>query len=85
MKRRTQSAAPAGAQQGVMLIEALVAILIFTLGIVALMGLQANSMKQMSDAKYRTDASYLANCIETRLGKPPSTSTTTLNELALGS
>ena len=63
MKRRTQSAAPAGAQQGVMLIEALVAILIFTLGIVALMGLQANSLAQMSAAKYRTDASYLVNQI----------------------
>ena len=48
-------------QQGVMLIEALVAILIFTLGIIALMGLQANSIIQVSQAKYRTDASYLAN------------------------
>jgi type IV pilus assembly protein PilV len=50
-------------QQGVMLIEALVAILIFTLGIIALMGLQANSIAQVSQAKYRTDASYLANQI----------------------
>ena len=31
------------------------------------------------------DASYLANRIEVRLGKAPSTSTTALNELALGS
>ena len=35
-------------QQGVMLIEALVAILIFTLGIVAVMGLQANSIAQVT-------------------------------------
>jgi type IV pilus assembly protein PilV len=63
MKRRMQSPR---SQQGVMLIEALVAILIFTLGIVALMGLQANSIVQVSQAKYRTDASYLANQI---LGK----------------
>ncbi len=53
-------------QQGVMLLEALVAILIFTLGIIALMGLQAASISQVSQAKYRTDASYLANQI---LGK----------------
>jgi len=46
-----------------MLIEALVAILIFTLGIIAVMGLQANSIIQVSQAKYRTDASYLANQI----------------------
>lgn len=50
-------------QQGVMLIEALVAILIFTLGIIALMGLQATSIAQVSQAKFRTDASYLANQI----------------------
>lgn len=54
-------------QQGVMLIEALVAILIFTLGIIALMGLQANSIIQVSQAKYRTDASYLANQIIGRM------------------
>lgn len=50
-------------QQGVMLIEALVAILLFSLGIIAVMGLQANSVAQVSQAKYRTDASYLANQI----------------------
>ena len=50
-------------QGGVMLIEALVAILIFSIGIVALMGLQAVSITQMSQAKYRTDAAYLANQI----------------------
>ncbi len=50
-------------QQGVMLIEALVAILLFTLGIIAVMGLQANSVAQVSQSKYRTDASYLANQI----------------------
>ena len=55
--------APKSLHQGVMLIEALVPILLFTLGIVAVMGLQANSILQVSQAKYRTDASYLANQI----------------------
>ncbi|HEY2627644.1 MAG TPA: prepilin-type cleavage/methylation domain-containing protein [Usitatibacter sp.] len=50
-------------QQGVMLIEALVAILLFSLGVVAVMGMQAVSIEQVSQAKYRTDASYLANQI----------------------
>jgi type IV pilus assembly protein PilV len=50
-------------QQGVMLLEALIAILIFTIGIVAVMGMQAVSISQVSQAKYRTDASYLANQI----------------------
>ncbi len=63
---RTRATSPRS-QQGVMLIEALVAILIFSLGIIALMGLQANSIAQVSQAKYRTDASYLANQIIGRM------------------
>jgi type IV pilus assembly protein PilV len=50
-------------QAGVMLIEALVAILIFSVGVIAVMGMQAVSIEQVSSAKYRTDASYLANQI----------------------
>ena len=48
-------------QKGSMMIEALVAILIFSMGILAMMGLQAASVKLSSDAKYRSDASLLAN------------------------
>jgi type IV pilus assembly protein PilV len=48
-------------QKGVMLIEALVGILIFSIGILAVMGLQAVSIKNTIDAQYRTEASFLAN------------------------
>jgi type IV pilus assembly protein PilV len=54
---------PPKSQQGVMLLEALVAILIFSIGIIAVMGMQAASISQVTQAKYRTDASYLANQI----------------------
>ncbi len=50
-------------QSGVMLIEALIGILIFSCGILALMGLQAMSIRNNIEAKYRTDASFLANQI----------------------
>lgn len=50
-------------QQGVMLIEALIGILIFSLGILAIMGLQAFSIKNTIEAKYRTEASFLTNQI----------------------
>lgn len=50
-------------QHGSALLEALVAILIFSIGIIALMGLQAVSIKNSVDAKYRADAAYLANQI----------------------
>jgi type IV pilus assembly protein PilV len=54
---------PFKAQQGVMLIEALIGILIFSIGILAMMGMQAVAMQTTIDAKYRSEASYLANQI----------------------
>lgn len=47
-------------QQGRLLVEALIAILIFSLGILGIMGLQSTSAKQSSDAKFRSDAGLLA-------------------------
>lgn len=44
-----------------MLLEPLVALLIFSMGILAIVGMQAASIKLAGDAKYRTDASLLAN------------------------
>jgi len=48
-------------QIGSMLLEALISILIFSVGILAIIGLQAAAVKATSDAKYRSDASLLAN------------------------
>ena len=48
-------------QSGVMLLEVLIALLIFALGVLGLVGLQASAIKQSSQAKYRTDATLLAN------------------------
>jgi type IV pilus assembly protein PilV len=50
-------------QRGVMLLEALISILIFSIGILAIIGLQVNSIKLANDSKYRADASLLANQI----------------------
>jgi type IV pilus assembly protein PilV len=48
-------------QRGGVLLEGLIAILIFSVGILGLVGLQGQSIKNSSDAKYRTAASFLAN------------------------
>jgi len=48
-------------QEGVMLLEALIGILIFSIGILALLGMQATAMRATIDAKYRSEASFLAN------------------------
>ena len=45
---------------GFSLIEGLVAILIFSFGILALVSMQATSIQQSSGAKYRSEASLLA-------------------------
>lgn len=48
-------------QSGVILLEALVAILIFSIGILALVGMQATAVKYSTDARYRSEAAALAN------------------------
>lgn len=48
-------------QAGVILIEVLVGVLVFSIGILAIVGLQAFAVEQVSDAKYRLDASMIAN------------------------
>ena len=48
-------------QRGILLLEALVAILIVSFGVLGLVALWANSLKNASEAQYRSDASYLAN------------------------
>ncbi|MBT9495136.1 MAG: type IV pilus modification protein PilV [Paucibacter sp.] len=49
------------AARGFMLLEVLIALLIFALGVLGLVGLQANAVKQSGQAKYRADATLLAN------------------------
>lgn len=48
-------------QAGSVLLEALIAILIFSMGILGIVALQAAAVKNTTDAKYRSDAGMLAN------------------------
>lgn len=50
-------------QKGVALLEALIALLVFSFGVLGLVGLQALAIKNTTDAKFRADASFLANQI----------------------
>lgn len=54
---------PLRRQSGVMLLEALIGILIFSLGILAMVGLQAVSISAAADAEYRTEAASAADQI----------------------
>ena len=46
-----------------LLLEALIALLIFTMGILAVIGMQARTIGETMDARYRVDAAFLANQI----------------------
>ncbi len=50
-------------ERGATLIEGMIAILIFSLGILAIMGLHAASLKNTTDAQFRAEASHLANSV----------------------
>jgi type IV pilus assembly protein PilV len=54
-------------QRGFFLIEALIAILIFSLGILGMVGMGGTAIAAQSDARYRTDAAKLANDIASHI------------------
>jgi type IV pilus assembly protein PilV len=47
--------------RGFMLLEVLISVLIFSVGVLALVGLQASMTRGQTESKVRADASYLAN------------------------
>jgi type IV pilus assembly protein PilV len=51
------------AQAGAYLLEALIGILIFSFGILGIVGLQAQAIRFTNDAEYRAEATYLANSL----------------------
>jgi type IV pilus assembly protein PilV len=64
-------------QAGIMLLEALIALLIFSVGILAIVGMQATAFQDMGESKYRTDASFLANQVIADMWSTSTTSTIT--------
>ena len=48
-------------QQGVMLLEALIAILIFSIGILAIVGMQATALRTVTESRSRAEAALYAN------------------------
>jgi len=61
--KKMQAASRRNRQGGVMLLEVLIGILIFSIGILAMLGMQTIGMRNTVEAKYRSEASYLASQI----------------------
>ena len=55
------------AQSGGFLLEALIGVLIFSFGILGIVGLQAQSLRHTGDAEYRAEATYLANSLISKM------------------
>jgi type IV pilus assembly protein PilV len=66
-------------QKGSILLEALISILIFSMGILAIVGLQGAAIKTVSDSQYRLEASFLANRVVSEMW----TNVVNINDYAL--
>ncbi|MDD0812587.1 hypothetical protein PSQ20_19730 [Curvibacter sp. RS43] len=68
MRRPADSRAQRPALQGgSALVESLVALLLFALGLLGVMGLQASAVQLSSQAQYRAQASWLANAVVSQM------------------
>jgi type IV pilus assembly protein PilV len=55
-----KSFAAKSVQKGTVIVETLVAILIFSVGVLGIVGMQGNMIKNTAESKYRADASNIA-------------------------
>jgi type IV pilus assembly protein PilV len=58
--RKQITVPPQSEQKGVVLVEAMIAILIFSIGVLGIVGMQANMVKNTAESKSRADAFYIA-------------------------
>jgi type IV pilus assembly protein PilV len=65
--RALHPVSPKKDERGAMLLEALIGLLIFSMGILAMIGLQATAVRMNTGSKERADAAFLANQIISRM------------------
>lgn len=61
MRQPTRRRTPRGKLRGIALLEALIGVLIFSFGVLGLVGLQVSMSRAQGSAKYRADAAYLGS------------------------
>ncbi len=62
-------------QRGMMLLEVLIAVMVFSIGILGIVGLQAASIRHVNDAQYRGEAIFLANALVSQMWADDHTAT----------
>lgn len=78
------AAAGARAQRGVFLIEALIAILIFSLGILSLVAIQTAAVSAQNDAQFRIEAAHYADQIVSEIWLNVKRTSGTVDTVSLG-
>ena len=58
---------PRARQQGSFMLEAMIGILVFSFGVLGLVGLQAQSIRHVNDAHFRGEAVYLAQSLLSKM------------------
>lgn len=81
---RRSFAVAAGRQRGNLLLEALIGVLIVAFGILGLIGLQAKTMQNVTDAQFRSEAVFLANSLISQMWVADQTQLPTNFSSALG-
>jgi type IV pilus assembly protein PilV len=76
--KNLKSLSPSGIQRGFALLEALIAILIFSIGILSMVGMQATAARYSTDAQFRSTAAYLASQCLAQIRVASRTSTATM-------
>jgi type IV pilus assembly protein PilV len=66
---------PRSLQEGILLLEVLLAIVIFSLGILGIVGLQAASLRHVNESQYRGEAIFLANALVSQMWADDRTAT----------
>lgn len=70
--------------RGVMLIDVLIAVLVFSVGVLAIVGLQSVAVQQSSQAQYRADATMLVSSLISRMWLTDRQVTTLSSRFATG-
>ena len=75
--KKIKSSNPVDRQNGVVILEALIAIFIFSIGVLGLVGTLSASVKNASEAQYRTEAAFFSEALiaELRVADPATRAT----------
>lgn len=76
-RKPSQRASSARRQRGFTMTESIVSVLVFALGILGLVGMQASAVRVSQDARYRIEAALLADELVARMLASPRTSVAT--------